>query len=145
MARWIALDLGKARTGIAVTDAHAIVASPLETVVTSELMDRLKELVAAEPCAGFVVGDPGPAADSAELVQDWMNKLQKAFHGLAMHPVDEYNTSREARAAMVAGGMRKKKRQEKGAMDRIAAALILQRFLDAGSTPPPLPLALRGR
>lgn len=130
MARWIGLDLGVARTGIAVTDRDAMIASPLETVITKNLLGRLQALVNEEPCAGFVVGDPGPFADSTPLIAEWERQLKKAFPGKAVRKVDESFSSREARSAMVAGGMKKSRRQEKGAMDKVAAAIILQRFLD---------------
>lgn len=130
MARWIALDIGGARTGVAVTDRDALIASPLTTCATAELLTLMEKLVAEEPCAGFVMGHAGPGADSTPLVEAWKKKLQKAFPGKRVEWVDESFSSREARAAMVFGGMKKKKRQEKGATDRIAAALILQRFLD---------------
>lgn len=130
MARWIGLDLGVARTGIAVTDRDVLIASPLETFATKELLKRLHQLVEEEPCAGFVIGDPGPLADSAPLIAEWERRLKKAFPGKAVQKVDESFSSREARSAMVAGGMKKSRRQEKGAMDKVAAAIILQRFLD---------------
>ena len=134
MARWIALDFGHARTGIAVTDDAAMIASPLETVASSSLWSRLLDLVAERPCAGIVLGDPGQITDSSEGIAALESKIQKQWPSLPLHRVDESFTSSEARASLVAGGMRKKKRQEKGAMDKVAAALILQRFLDGETT-----------
>lgn len=133
MARWIGLDLGQTRTGIAVTDREGIIASPLETVTTSHLMERLKTLIEQEPCAGLVLGHPGPSADSTPLVEQWIDKLKKAFPGRKFVLIDEQNSSREARMAMVMGGMPKKKREKKGEMDKVAAAIILQRFLASDS------------
>ena len=133
MARWIGLDLGQTRTGIAVTDREGIIASPLETVTTSQLIERLKSLIAQEPCAGLVLGHPGPSADSTPLVEQWIDKLKKTFPGRKLVLIDEQNTSREARMAMVMGGMPKKKRAQKGEMDKVAAAIILQRFLASDS------------
>jgi len=141
MARWIALDFGHARTGIAVTDDAALIASPLETVASDGLWARLRELVAERPCAGFVLGDPGQITNSSEGIAALEKKIRKQWPSLPLHRVDESFTSREARASMVAGGMRKKKREEKGALDKVAAALILQRFLDGGipSSERPMP------
>jgi putative Holliday junction resolvase len=133
MARWIGLDLGQTRTGIAVTDREGIIASPLETVTTSQLMKRLKLLIEQEPCAGLVLGHPGPTADSTPLVEQWIDKLKRAFPGRKLVLIDEQNSSREARMAMVMGGLPKKKREQKGEMDKIAAAIILQRFLASDS------------
>ena len=94
-------------------------------------MTFVEKLVAEEPCAGFVMGHAGPDADSTPMVESWKKKLQKAFPGKRIEWVDEAFSSREAREAMVFGGMKKKKRQQKGQTDRIAAALILQRLLDS--------------
>lgn len=133
MARWIALDFGHARTGIAVTDDAALIASPLETVASEGLWARLLELVAERPCAGLVLGDPGYLTDSTSGIADLESKIRKQWPGLPLHRVDESFTSREARASLVEGGMPKSKRQQKGAMDKVAAALILQRFLEGGA------------
>ena len=130
MARWIALDFGKARTGIAVTDDHAMIASPLETVASRAIWDRLPVLVEERPCAGFVLGDPGQLTDSSAGIDDLEQRLRKKWPHLPVHRVDESFTSREAQASLIEGGMRKSKRREKGALDKVAAALILQRFLD---------------
>lgn len=135
MARWIALDYGKARTGIAITDDMALIASPLETVAATALWERLQELIQERPCAGIVLGDPGQITDSSDGIQALEAALRKHHPTLPIHRVDESFTSSEARAALVAGGMKKGKRQEKGAMDKVAAALILQRFLEHGDRP----------
>lgn len=130
MARWIALDFGKARTGIAVTDDNAMIASPLETIDSRTIWDRLPMLVTERPCAGLVLGDPGQWTDSSAGIDDLEEQLRKKWPHLPVHRVDESFTSREAQASLIEGGMRKSKRREKGALDKVAAALILQRFLD---------------
>lgn len=133
MSRWIGIDWGGVRTGIAVTDGDAIIASPLETVKTVELQERLRTLVAEVPCAGFVIGKPdelfGGRTHSSDGIDKCIVMLKKHWPKLPLHTVDEYQTSLEASQAMIAGGMRKKKRAEKGSLDRVAAAIILQRFL----------------
>lgn len=137
MARWIALDYGKARTGIAVTDDQALIASPLETVATPNLRDRLSKLILERPCTGVVLGVPGQLTDSSEGIEELKNHIRNTWPHLTLSLVDESFTSREARSALVEGGMKKSKRQEKGNMDKVAAALILQRFLDhAGDSAP---------
>ncbi len=133
------MDYGKARTGIAVTDDAAIIASPLETVGTADLQARLDALIKERPCAGIVVGDPGQITDSSAGIEALLKALHRDHPALPVHRVDESFTSREARQALVEGGMRKSKREQKGSMDRVAAALILQRFLDGPSERSPLP------
>ena len=59
MARYIAFDWGLRRTGIAVTDSSAIVASPLKTVETKALFKEIDQIILAEPCRGIIVGVPG--------------------------------------------------------------------------------------
>ncbi len=136
MARWIGIDYGLARTGLAITDNQAMMAFPHETVPTSGLWEALESLVLAEPCAGFALGMPdawelkSSSTDSTAAIHSFQKQLKKKWPNLAVHIVDESFTSREARQAMVIGGMKKKKREVKGAMDRIAAAQILQRFLE---------------
>ena len=137
MARWIGIDFGKARTGLAFTDKNARIAFPHETVATKVLWESLESLVKAETCAGFVLGMPdawsirqAQETDSTQAILTFQSELQKKWSHLPIHLVDESFTSREARFSMVQGGMKKKKREVKGAMDRVAAAIILQRFLE---------------
>lgn len=133
MARYIAFDWGKARTGIAVTDSSAIIASPLETVKTDTLPQAVAKLASSEPCAGFVVGVPGLfeglQTDSSSGISKFIAQLQKDYPTIPVHKVDESFTSSEAMGALHAGGMKKSKRREKGSLDKVAAAIILQRFL----------------
>ena len=140
MARFIAFDYGSRRIGIAVTDSSALIASPERTCSPDEVREVAQKLVSAEPCAGFVLGMPGlisgASAHSTLDIRGFAERLEKWFPGLPVHLVDEDYTSREAGLAMVQSGMRKSKRREKGQLDKVAAAIILQRFLDArgGST-----------
>lgn len=133
MARYIAFDWGKARTGIAVTDSNAIIASPHSTVPTSDLMDAVKKLFNEEACSGFVVGVPGliigSTTDSSAGIEAFISQLEKAYPGLNIHRVDENHTSSQALDALISGGMKKSERCQKGSLDKVSAALILQRFL----------------
>jgi len=134
MARFIAFDYGTRRVGIAVTDSGALVAAPECTCSPEELTTVLKRLLEAEPCAGFVVGMPGLIlgirTDSTEVIKGFVADLRRQHPDIPVELVDEDETSREASFAMVQSGMRKSKRRKKGQLDRIAATIILQRFLD---------------
>ena len=133
MARYIAFDWGKVRTGIAVSDSNGIVASPHSTVCSNELSVVVWKLYNEEPCAGFVVGVPrliiGLNTDSSEGIEKFIKDLQAKFPSTPVYKVDEDQTSSEALDALISGGMKKSKRREKGTLDKVAAALILQRFL----------------
>ena len=135
MARFIAFDYGTQRIGIALTDSGAMIASPECTCSPAELPEILNRLVKTEACAGFVVGQPGlisgEQADSSAAIEAFAKTLRKRRPEVPVFFVDEDYSSREASAAMVMGGMRKSKRREKGNLDRVAAAIILQRFLDS--------------
>ena len=133
MARYIAFDWGKSRTGIAITDSSAIIASPHSTVSTSDLNSTVKRLHDEEPCAGFVVGVPGLIVglqtDSTAGIDKFINHLESTYPSTPVHRVDESHTSSQALDALISGGMKTSKRREKGSLDKVSAALILQRFL----------------
>ncbi|HHZ96142.1 MAG TPA: Holliday junction resolvase RuvX [Flavobacteriales bacterium] len=135
MARYIAFDWGARRTGVAVTDSNAIIATPLETVDTTQLNQVVTALVKEETCAGLVVGVPGlmigSTTNSTDGIYNFIRHLEKTFPELAIHKIDEGSSSSEAMSALISGGMKKRNRSKKGALDKVAAAIILQRFLDS--------------
>lgn len=135
MARYIAFDWGARRTGVAVTDSNAIIATPLETVETTQLNQVVTALVKEETCAGLVVGVPGlmigSTTNSTDGIYNFIRHLEKTFPELAIHKIDEGSSSSEAMSALISGGMKKRNRSKKGALDKVAAAIILQRFLDS--------------
>ncbi|MEM9649281.1 MAG: Holliday junction resolvase RuvX [Bacteroidota bacterium] len=134
MARILALDFGKVRTGIAVTDELQLIASGLTTVETRDLLDFLKDYLGKESVERFVVGLPkqmdNTPSESEELIQPFLRKLKGAFPKLPVERQDERFTSKMAVQSMVAGGMKKKKRQNKALIDEISATLILQAYLN---------------
>lgn len=134
MARILALDFGKVRTGIAVTDELQLIASGLTTVETKDLLDFLKDYLGKESVERFVVGLPkqmdNTPSESEELIQPFLRKLKGAFPKLPVERQDERFTSKMAVQSMVAGGMKKKKRQNKALIDEISATLILQAYLN---------------
>ncbi len=134
MGRVLAIDYGIKRTGLAVTDPLRIIATPLDTVRTHDLLKFLKEYAQKEPVDEFVIGMPKTLmnADSAIApeVRRFIATLTKTFPNKRVHEVDERFTSSIARRAMIDGGMKKKDRQVKGNADKISATLILQSFLE---------------
>lgn len=131
--RILAIDFGLKRTGLAVTDPAGIIASALETVSSTELMDYLKRYAAKEPVAGFVVGLPlnldGTPTDITANVQLFTKELKKQFPRQWVETVDERFTSSIAQQTMLASGIGKRARRDKGTVDRISAVLILQGWM----------------
>ncbi len=134
MNRIIALDFGVKRTGVAVTDPMQIIASGLETVETALLIPYLKKYMETEPVSTIVLGEPRQMdhkpSESEVHILALIPKLMTAFPGILIERQDERFTSKMAVQAMIAGGMKKKKRQEKGMIDQISATIILQAYLN---------------
>jgi len=132
--RILAIDFGLKRTGLAVTDSARIIASALDTVPSVELMDYLKRYVAKEAVEGFVVGMPcnldGTPTDITANVRLFMTELKRQFPRQWVETADERFTSVIAQRTMLASGIGKKARREKGTVDRISAVLILQGWMD---------------
>lgn len=134
MGRVLAIDYGVKRTGLAVTDPLQIIATPLETVPTQNLLTFLKEYCQKEAVDAFVIGMPknlkNQDSEIAPVVRKFVVVLESAFSDKPVHQVDERFTSSIAQRAMIEGGMKKKDRQVKGNVDKISATLILQTFLE---------------
>ncbi|SHJ26833.1 Holliday junction resolvase RuvX [Pseudozobellia thermophila] len=134
MGRLLALDFGQKRTGIAVTDELQLIASGLTTVPTSELFDFLKNYIEAEDVERFIVGEPkqmdNTPSQSEALIAPFLVQLQKRYPQIPIERQDERFTSKMAVQSMVAGGLKKKKRRNKGLVDEISATIILQDYLN---------------
>jgi putative Holliday junction resolvase len=133
MPRIMAIDYGKKRTGLAVTDPLKIIASGLGTVPSHELIPYLKKYFAAEPVELILIGLPrnldGSATDGTALVEECIRILKKHFPDMPLKKVDERFTSKMAFQSMLDSGMKKKDRQNKGLVDEISATIILQEYL----------------
>lgn len=133
MGRILAIDFGKVRTGIAVTDELQLIASGLETVPTKDLISFLKNYTATEQVELFVVGEPkqmnNEPSESEALIIPFLEKLSKAFPKIPIERVDERFTSKMAFQTMIDSGLSKKKRKNKALVDEISATLILQSYL----------------
>ena len=133
MARILSIDYGKKRTGLAVTDPLQIIAGGLATVSTSELFDWLKAYMAKEPVERIVIGEPrqpnGEPSENLQRVQQFVNRWRKAVPEVPIEYYDERFTSVLAHQAMLAGGLKKKARQDKALVDEISATIILEDYL----------------
>ena len=134
MGRIVAIDYGKKRTGIAVTDELQLIASGLTTVATHDLIDFLKKYVQEEQVVKFVVGEPkqmnNTPSESEIFITPFLNRLKKVFPELPIEREDERFTSKLAVRTMIDSGLTKKQRKNKALIDEISATIILQAYLN---------------
>lgn len=135
MGRVLAIDYGRKRTGLAVTDVLRITANPLLTIATNELLDWLASYFAHEQVDEVVIGHPtqmnGEESESMNYIRPFMGNFKKLFPDKPITMYDERFTSVLAHRAMLAGGMKKKDRQDKAVVDKIAACIILEGYLES--------------
>tara|TARA_R110000868_G_scaffold408928_4_gene693261 strand:- start:2593 stop:3015 length:423 start_codon:yes stop_codon:yes gene_type:complete len=133
-SRLVGIDVGKKRTGIAQTDLLKTISTPVGTFSPEEVFSSLKSIVTQSTVDKFIVGWPlmpdGSEGDAIIMVKEFILKLSKEFPQIPIERVDERNTSNKAMQLMIEAGISKKKRREKERVDRIAAAVILQHYLD---------------
>lgn len=135
MSRILAIDYGRKRTGIAVTDPMQIIANGLTTVSTHQLMDFLLNYIKQEPVERIIIGHPkqmnNEDSENMKNIIPFMNRLKKLLPDMPVELVDERFTSVLAHQAMLAGGLKKKNRQNKALVDEISATIILQSYLES--------------
>lgn len=134
MGRILAIDYGLKRTGLAVTDPLKIIATALDTVPTTELIKYLENYFSFEEVDEVVIGLPknlqNQDTDSTPFVRKFIKTFENKFPHRKITTHDERFTSSIAQKAMIASGMSKKNRQNKGTVDQIAAVIILQEILN---------------
>ena len=120
---------------MAVTDPLQIIANGLATVSTSVLFDFLREYVAKEQVERIVIGEPkqpdGTPSENMGRVEQFVNRWKKACPDIPIEFYDERFTSVLAHRAMIDGGLRKSKRQDKALVDEVSATIILQSYLES--------------
>lgn len=135
MGRILAIDYGTKRVGLAVTDPLQIIASPLETVHSKDVIQYLKDYDMSEGIESLVLGMPknlnNQDTNATKHVRQFQNLLKKHFPEKPVYLQDERFTSKMAMDAMISGGMKKKVRREKGNVDKISASIILQSYLES--------------
>ena len=131
----MAIDFGRRRCGIAVTDSLRLVANPLETVETGRLADFVRAYIAAEGVDAVVVGRPrqmdGSDSECMRYLTPAINRLRKLIAPVPVIFFDERFTSVLAHKAMLDGGMKKMARRDKAVVDRISASIILNDYLSS--------------
>ena len=131
----MAIDFGRRRCGIAVTDSLRLVANPLETVETGRLADFVRAYIVAEGVDAVVVGRPrqmdGSDSECMRYLTPAINRLRKLIAPVPVIFFDERFTSVLAHKAMLDGGMKKMARRDKAVVDRISASIILNDYLSS--------------
>ncbi|WP_426276092.1 Holliday junction resolvase RuvX [Chryseobacterium sp. S-02] len=134
MGQILAIDYGKARCGIAATDDMQIIASGLDTVQTSVLIEFLKKYFSQNRVDEVVVGLPtdlkGNISEVETDILKFIEIFQKEFPMIKVNRFDERFTSKMASFFISQSGKSKKQRQEKGLIDKVSATIILQNFLE---------------
>ncbi|MDD4922057.1 MAG: Holliday junction resolvase RuvX [Bacteroidales bacterium] len=135
MGRILAIDFGRKRSGLAVTDSLKLIAGGLCTVSTHELLTYLEDYTRKEMVERFVVGLPkqmnNQPSESMKYIEPFVRQLQKKLPDIPVEYVDERFTSVLAHQAMLEGGLKKKDRQNKALVDEISAVIILQSYLES--------------
>lgn len=129
----MAIDYGKVRTGLAVTDPVRIIATALTTVETPSLLSYIKDYCAREEVDIFVVGEAkhmdNTPSESMKLIEPFVAALREAFPNKEIARIDERFTSKMAFQTMIDSGLKKKDRRNKGTIDQIAATIMLQDYM----------------
>jgi len=134
MARILAIDYGKKRVGLAVTDPLQIIANRLTTVPTHTIWDFLKNYFETEMVEKVVVGYPkklnNQPSEAVTYINPFLKKFKLKYPEVDLEIVDERFTSKMAFQAMIDGGIKKEKRKNKQMVDAISAVIILQNYLE---------------
>jgi putative Holliday junction resolvase len=130
----MSIDYGQKRTGIAVTDTMKIIANGLATVHSCDAPQFIADYASREKVDLVVVGLPktmnNKPSDNMRNIEAFVNRLKKILPAMDVEFYDERFTSVMAHRAMIDGGLKKKKRQDKALVDERSAVLILQSFLE---------------
>ena len=132
--RIIAIDYGRKRSGVAVTDVLQLIANGLATVPTHQLLQFIMDYAQKEPVERILVGLPkqmnNEPSENMKYIESFVRSLRKKLPDIPVEYVDERFTSVLAHQAMREGGLKKKARQDKGLVDEISATIILQSYLE---------------
>ncbi len=132
--RLAGIDYGKRRIGLAYSDELHISSNPFGTIENNkERFDKIKDFFEKERIGGIILGMPytkdGTETEWIKSIKEFSEELKQRF-ALPVHFQDEFGTSLKATEFMIASGVKKKKRSEKGSKDKIAACIILSEFMN---------------
>lgn len=133
MGRILAIDYGVRRTGLAVSDPLRLIAGGLTTVETKQLERFLADYFLKEQVDIIVLGKPaqmdGTPSETWRFIEPLSRRLKAAYPDKEVVFYDERFTSVLAHRAMIDGGMKKMARRDKAVVDKIAATIILEDYL----------------
>ncbi len=133
MSRILAIDYGKKRTGIAITDELQIIASGLTTIESQTVIQFLENYFKTENVIKVLIGEPkqmnGEPSESNEIIEEFVTTFKVKFPEMQVIRVDERFTSKMAVQTMIDSGLKKAQRKNKALIDEIAATIMLQDFL----------------
>lgn len=134
MGRILAIDYGRKRVGLAVTDPCGIIATGLQTVPAHEILIFLQQYTAKEKIDLFVVGHPkqmdNTDSESMQYIKPFLKALKRKFPDIPIEMYDERFTSVLAHKALLEGGAKKKTRQDKALIDTMSATIILTSYME---------------
>ncbi len=135
MGRILAIDYGKKRVGVAVTDPLQIIANGLTTVSANEILKFIVDYVSKENVEKIVVGLPktmkGEESESMKYITPFMASLKKKVPNIPVEMFDERFTSVLAHRAIIEGGVKKMDRRNKALVDEVSATIILQSYMES--------------
>ena len=135
MGRILALDIGRKRTGVAVTDTLKITANGIATIKTGQIVEYIIDYSGKEVVELIVVGMPkqmnNTPSDAVKYIEPVTNRLKKVLPSIPIVFVDERFTSKIAHQTMLEGGVKKMDRRNKALVDTISATIILQSYLQS--------------
>lgn len=134
MGRILAIDYGRKRVGLAVSDPNQIIANKLATVAAHTIWDFLKTYFQNEQVDEIVVGYPlqmnNTASEAVNYINPFIRKFKEKYPGIKLEIVDERFTSKMAFQAMIDGGVKKMNRRKKEMVDAISATILLQSYME---------------
>ena len=135
MARLLAIDYGKKRTGLAVSDEMQIIAGGLTTVPTTELIDFILDYMKKEPVERIIVGQPkqmnNEPSENMRRIEPFVNRLRKLLPDTPVEYHDERFTSVLAQRTILEAGIKKMARRNKELVDEVSATIILQSYMES--------------
>jgi putative Holliday junction resolvase len=135
MARILAIDYGRKRVGLAVTDPLKIISTGLDTVHSKDIIKYLKSYTLREVVECFVVGEPkqmdATESQIAKELEEFVKQLKNNFPLIPVKRYDERFTSMLAAQALLMSGAKRKDRQNKELVDMTSAIIILQSYMES--------------
>lgn len=135
MARLLAIDYGKKRTGLAVSDEMQMIAGGLTTIPTTGLVDFLLDYVKREPVERIIVGLPkqmnNEPSENMCRITPFVNRLRKLLPDIPVEYHDERFTSVLAQRTIIEAGIKKMARRNKELVDEVSAIIILQSYMES--------------